>query len=297
MHRVVRALSALVVAYVIVLTKALIANEVPLSMENLELPTIYHSLDVELRISELPPAPSSTFDLSSHTPFCVNGTTPAAPPIPVLSGGTPECVRWEEQELDMMLMYIDLIAVGMERSLAQEFYRQVRCLSRRNVVIDAKSMSWNVCFSYDFSEHVGTLLAHYIKQDFNLRPPVITPTPSPGSGNTLRMINTSKRFLFPYATVGPDNRGLFLLLAFGDANTFRLFSSATSYEQQQQTSCCVSCADDNYFANIEQDQCVLNPFGAHCCHKACKSLGRLRVGVSTSVTYCCEKCNPMPCKT
>lgn len=289
-------LSLIIVAYVTVLAKALSTHEVSFSVENLDLPAVYHALDVELRMSDLPPAPSSSFDLSSHTPFCENRTS-AAPLTPLQSGGATECVRWEEQELDMLLMYMDLIAVGMEQSLAQQFYRQVRCLSRKNVVADARTMTWNVCFSYDFSEHVGTLLAHYIKQDFKLHPPVKTPMPSSEPGNTLRMINSSNHFLFPYATVAPDNRGLFLLFAFGDAEAFRVFSSVESYEQQRQTSCCVSCSDDNYFVNIEQDQCVLNPFGAYCCHKACKSLDRLRVGVSTSVGYCCKECNPKPCQT
>lgn len=303
------------------------ASKNKLSAEDLDPLTrfsaLYHTIHQELNENELPDASDETFDLSSYTPFCSN-TTHRKPPRK--SDKTHECIRWEEQELDMLMMYMDLLAVGMKRSLAQQFYRQIRCLSRQNTVTDPKTLTWSVCFNYDFSKHVGTLLAHYIKQDFKLKSPVAEQLKKEKRNQLLEGTSTlrnsiltsevenepktSSKYLFMSNDVSPneDNRGLYLLLAFANANTFRLFSSYSSsqtspeallhnFQQQEQTSCCGGCPDEeNYFVNIEQDQCALNPFGRHCCHKACKSLARLRVGVSSSISYCCSNSNPTPCK-
>lgn len=261
----------------------------------------------------LPDAPDDSFDLTSYTPFCSSTLLSAGPPPPKKKAVDIECIRWEEHELDMLMMYMDLLAVGMKRSLARQFYRQVRCLSRRNTVMNPDKKTWDVCFTYDYSKHVGILLSHYIKQDAILKSPVKSELQNEklkkqASSRTfsikqlLRMSDTTRSEKNLYVSNGviptDHNRGLFLLLAFAKSNAFRLFTSENLLAfLKEQTSCCDECVDDeNYFANIEQDQCLLNPFGKHCCHKACKSLARLRVGASSSISYCCENSNPSLCK-
>lgn len=268
----------------------------------------------------LPSAPDDTFDLSSYTPFCsaVSAASSQGPPPPKVSKNKKkvdiECLRWEEQELDMLMMYMDLLAVGMKKSLARQFYKQIRCLSRSNTVMNPDKLTWDVCFKYDYSKHVGVLLSHYIKQDAILKSPVenelknekIKKSVRFNNNNnnikqllTMRPLKSSARNLYVSDTVVPTdyNRGLYLLLAFAKSNAFRLFTSNNLLHfLTEQTSCCDECVDDNYFVNIEQDQCLLNPFGKHCCHKACKSLARLRVGASSSISFCCEKSSPSVCK-
>lgn len=252
-----------------------------------------------LRKAQLPSSvkqdTANPVDLSSYTPFCnANIST-----IPIESSlAVPQCVRWEEQEVDMLLMYIDLLAVGMKQTLAEQFYKQIRCLSRANIVPVPHHLAWQVCFTLDYSQHIGTLLSNYVNQDFKLNPPV-EDTDSDESDDTA---SHSSRFMthnFDSSSVTDRNRGSFLLMAFNQDQQFRIYrSSDTSqalYYERTQTSCCESCPDINYFVNIEKNQCLLNPFGKHCCHKACKSLGRLRVGASSSVSYCCLRCNPLPC--
>lgn len=174
-------------------------------------------------------------------------------------------------------MYIDLIAVGMQKTLAKKFYEEIRCLSRSNIRPILSLNAWEVCFFYDFSEVVGKLLGKYVAEDESLL-------------STVRLPSTmSAKFLYGQTT---PQGGSFLLNLFRDASHFRIYEPA---EQKIQTSCCVSCIQDNYFLNIARDVCISDPFGKHCCHKACKSLGRLKIGASSSTNYCCEKITPMTC--
>lgn len=262
----------------------------------------------------LPKAPPSTFDMSSFTPFCQNGGS-LPPPTSFPAGSTQECIRWEEQELDMLLMYLDLVAVGLKQTLARDFYLQVRCLSRRNTVVKQDG-TWEVCFSYDFSEHVGNLLANYILQDMQLNPPVSTSSQSSLPGSTITrflkndgnlLTNMSAMAFAQYSLRRSQaSRSLHLMLAMESSDKFHLYmpvAQATSTRsiqyslvQKKQTSCCAICQDSkNYYPNIEHNQCVMNPFGRHCCHKACKALGRLRVGVASSTSVCCSRSNPTRC--
>lgn len=260
----------------------------------------------------LPKAPPSTFDMSSFTPFCQNGGN-LPPPTSFPAGSVQECIRWEEQELDMLLMYLDLIAVGFKQTLARDFYLQIRCLSRRNTVVKQDG-TWEVCFSYDFSEHVGNLLANYILQDIQLNPPVATSS-LPGSSRFLEKndgnlfltnMSSAKAFVQYSLRRSMAARSLHVVMSMESSANVHLYmpvAQATnarsiqySLVQKKQTSCCTSCADNrNYYPNIEYNQCVLNPFGLHCCHKACKSLGRLRVGVASSTSVCCSRSNPTRC--
>lgn len=285
-------------------------------LRSVKLTNTHREIMTSLKQTRLPSAARletpNTIDLSSYTPFC-NGNL--STPISSISTGlttsplhtiSPQCVRWEEQEVDMLLMYIDLLAVGMKQTLAEEFYKQIRCLSRANIVPVPHYQAWQVCFTADYSQHIGTLLSNYVNQDFKLNPPVEnTDTDTDSMSSTTRRSGILSRqvynnFGYSSAPVTDANRGSFLLFAFNDNHRFRIYRSADSsqarYDERVQTSCCESCTESTYFVNIEKNQCVQNPFGKHCCHNACKSLGRLRVGASTSVSYCCQRCNPLPCK-
>lgn len=278
-------------------SKASKADEIDVSAIHLLHP-VYRQVYENLRMTTLPEMSPDALDLSSYTPFCsVNGTlTPvSAPHLPI--GVNRSCMPWEELELDMLLMYIDLIAVGMTRALAEQFYRQIRCLSRANVRVVPETLAWEVCFSFDFSMHVGTLLAHYIQQDAELNPPVKTASPSPATVNRMEVMNTSRLSL----TEGSVKQTSFtsLLLLFQFAESFRLYRDSNTfqarYDELVKTSCCKSCASPDYFVNLEDMSCVSDPFGKHCCHTACKSLRHLRIGVTTSIYYCCLNSNPQRC--
>lgn len=260
---------------------------------------IYREIHTHLRMTTLPEMPVDEFDLASYTPFCSkNGTlTPvSAPQLPI--GVSTSCVPWEELELDMLLMYIDLVSIGMMRSLAEEFYRQVRCLSRANVRINPDTKEWQVCFSFDFSKHVGTLLANYIQQDMKLNPPVKTVTPTPVVIS--RAVNKlSSGSSLTNESVRQTNSVMNLLLLFQFAGSFRLYRDSNTvearFDELERTSCCKYCANPDYFVNLEYMSCISDPFGKHCCHTACKSLRHLRVGVATSIYYCCLNSNPQRC--
>lgn len=188
----------------------------------------------------------------------------------------------QEHELDMLLMYIDLIAVGMKRTLAESFYKEIRCLSRAHTSSVPNKHAWQVCFDQDYSEIVGALLAKYVSQDFKL------------SGVTGSDLTVSSRFLWGnFGRVNNNNRGSFIMHAFRSGASFRMYHTAT--ETKVQTSCCKRCTKSHYFVNVERSQCLKNPFGRHCCHKACKSLGHLKIGMSSSVSYCCKRCVPLRC--
>lgn len=260
---------------------------------------VYRQIHDILRETTLPEMPVNDIDLTSYTPFCSkNGTlTPvSAPHLPI--GVTRLCMPWEELELDMLLMYIDLISVGMTRSLAEEFYRQIRCLTRTNVRVIPETKEWEVCFSFDFSMHVGTLLANYIQQDAEMKPPVKAASPSPSSINRMEVTNASM-LSFAGESVRQTTSFTNLLLLFQFAGTFRLYRDSNTldarYNELVKTSCCKGCSNPDYFVNLEDMSCVRDPFGKHCCHTACKSLRHLRVGVTTSIYYCCLNSNPQRC--
>lgn len=183
-------------------------------------------------------------------------------------------------------MYLDLISAGMKKELAQLFYEEVRCLSRANINPSPQQNAWEVCFSYDYSELVGNLLAGYVLKDSELFEPLIDPS-------TRTAVNSTSRFFSASAAV--NQKRSFLMTLFGDGQDFRLFGSKR--EQLMQKSCCQTCTSGRYFVNVQRNECLRNPFGKHCCHVACKSLGRLKVGVSSSVSYCCPRCRPQPCET
>lgn len=186
----------------------------------------------------------------------------------------------------MLHMYMDLISVGMDINLAKQFYEEIRCLSRANIFPVPQLRAWEVCFSYDYSELVGNLLANYILRDMAIV------DSHRSSVNVTRIIEpTAERFL-SFGRVNERNRGKFLLYLFSDASSFRAYMAA---EEKMEKSCCRSCPSSSYFVNVGKSQCLRNPFGKHCCHKACKSLARLKIGASSSSSYCCSRCRPLQC--
>lgn len=167
----------------------------------------------------------------------------------------------------MLLMYLDLRKSGLREKLAISFYEEIRCLSRANIkVVDG---GWSVCFSYDFSEVVGNLLAEYVLQDAALQ-----------KGSDV-LVNSARLL---------THGGYYLQSLYGSRAMYYIYPNMIL-----STSCCRRCTNSNYFVNVEEGECLRNPFGTHCCHSACKSLGRLRVGVSSSTRYCCSQCWPMRC--
>ncbi|CAN8075794.1 unnamed protein product [Agarophyton chilense] len=189
----------------------------------------------------LPAAPSVRFDISSFTPFCNNFSFPED--IPSISA---ECLRWEEHELDMLLMYIDLIMVGMDETLARKFYGEIRCLSRANIQPITYLNAWQVCFTYDYSELIGKLLAKYILEDISLSNPVLPPS----SSRIYSTLPIASKFLYGYTSTASTTP--FLFNAFHNYESFRMDDSSTLI-----TSCCKGCADTNYFVNLGVDNCRL----------------------------------------
>lgn len=185
----------------------------------------------------------------------------------------------------MLLMYLDLIAVGMDSGLAMRFYEEIRCLSRANVFPVPQQDAWEVCFSYDYSEMIGNLLSQYVLKDSSLLKTSLS--------STQRLqLNTTRRF-FSLSSAN-SRRNSFLLAVLGDGSNFRLYASQK--QQMLEKSCCEECTSRSYFVNVAKNECLKNPFGKHCCHLACKSLGRLKVGASSSTSYCCNRCRPLACK-
>lgn len=175
----------------------------------------------------------------------------------------------------MLLMYMDLLAVGMDETLARKFYREIRCLSRKHVRSVPHLRAWEVCFKYDYSELVGNLLGRYVKEDLELTE----------SENSLATTTRVSRYSW--------SRSSYLRNLFRDSSAYRIYQGP---QFKAETSCCVSCIHSNYFINLESGQCKRDPFGKHCCHTACKSLGRLKIGASSSTSFCCKRCRPMPCR-
>lgn len=184
------------------------------------------------------------------------------------------CAAWEEQEADMILMLLDLLAQEVPETVAVEFYSEIRCLSRSNLFYDDKSRSFRVCFKKDYSRIVGQLLAKYIRPVFD----------ELDRETSLKSLNPSVKFSVP-TTVR-------------NADVDAVFAQLSAAEQKQLTlanSCCRKCATTGYFVNFQISMCVNNPTGAHCCHTVCKSLDRLKIGMSNSVGYCCPDLYPQYC--
>lgn len=228
------------------------------------LPIAYREIIEELSTT-VPLVNRNAVNLASFTPFCHKFQKPRA--LPKIA---EECVRWEEHELDMMLMFIDLMATGMEETLAKNFYKEIRCLSRAHIREIPEFKAWEVCFHYDYSAVIGGLLSKYVKEDDTLLQDKDT-------------LKTSSRW----------GMHSFLFNMFSDGQYFRVFGIRN---QQKETSCCVACPRTSHFVNLEAGDCESNPFGRHCCHKACKSLGRLKVGASSGTSFCCKRCLPMSCR-
>lgn len=186
----------------------------------------------------------------------------------------------------MLHMYLDLIAVGMDVNLATQFYEEIRCLSRANIFPIPQLRAWEVCFSYDYSELVGNLLANYVLRD------MAVVNSNKKSVNVSRNAEPMAQRFLSFGVVNSRNRASFLLTLFGDASFFRAYKAA---EEKREKSCCPSCPSSSYFVNVEKSQCLRNPFGKHCCHNACKSLARLKIGASSSTSYCCNRCRPLQC--
>lgn len=186
----------------------------------------------------------------------------------------------------MLLMYIDLIVTGMDETLAKKFYGEIRCLSRENIQRLTHLNAWQVCFSYDYSELIGNLLAKYINEDIELTNPTLF---LPTSSRTPSSLPAFSKFLYGYKRSYSSS---FLLNVFHKSNTFHHYRSS---RLRSQTSCCKACAQVNYFVNLGANECRYNPLGRHCCHLACKSLSHLKIGAASSINYCCSRSAPKTC--
>lgn len=185
----------------------------------------------------------------------------------------------------MLLMYIDLLSVGVNEGSARQFYSEIKCLSRANARWMDHIPAIEVCFYYDYSQYVGTLLARYIAQDLDLGSPLVSE----------KKLNESlphqSRLLFGRVT--DTNRGSFLLNLFRHVDNVRTFPKD---RKKLMTSCCTGCHNRNYFVYLEEGVCMKDPFGKNCCHKGCMSLRHLKIGVGSSMRYCCRRCQPQICR-
>ena len=186
------------------------------------------------------------------------------------------CVSWAEMEVDILVMYLDLIAEGVPTKTAISFYSEIRCLSRSNLVFNNKANQLNVCFRKDYSRVVGKLLAKYVE-------PVFSELDIDASDNILT--TSSRMVLLNHTTVRQSEY---------DA----LFSSLNLNQKvatSLATSCCPACASTRYFPYFTANLCVTKPNGPHCCHTVCKALERIKIGMSESVSYCCPDLHPQRC--
>lgn len=167
-------------------------------------------------------------------------------------------------------MLLDLLGEGVPRRAATAFYAEIRCLSRANLYVDPKTKLLNVCFRRDYSKLVGELLAKYVEPVFSeLGTEVAT------NENVLR---TSSRT--------------------ADADTRRLLAEISANQKlavSVKSSCCRTCFSSRYFVFFKNNMCVQRPTGSHCCHTVCKSLQRLKIGMTESVAYCCPDLYPQKC--
>lgn len=189
------------------------------------------------------------------------------------------CVSWAEMEVDILVMYLDLIAEGVPTKTAIAFYSEIRCLSRSNIVFNNKANQLNVCFRKDYSQVVGKLLAKFVE-------PVFSELDVDASDNIL---TTTSRVILMNYTANLAIRQSEFDDVFDSLNTNS--KAATSLS----TSCCPSCASTRYFPYFTTNLCVTKPNGAHCCHTVCKALERIKIGMSESVSYCCPDLHPQVC--
>ncbi len=187
------------------------------------------------------------------------------------------CVSWAEMEVDMLVMYLDLIAHGVPTKTAISFYAEIRCLSRSNLVFNNKASQLNVCFRRDYSEVVGKLLAKYVE-------PVFSELDVDASDHILA--TSSRVVLLNFTTAVRQSEF---------DSVFDSLSQNPGAARSLSTSCCPTCASTRYFPYFTTNLCVTKPNGPHCCHTVCKALDRIKIGMSESVSYCCPDLHPQVC--
>lgn len=168
------------------------------------------------------------------------------------------------------MLLLDLLAERVPKNVAMDFYTEMKCLSRRNLVIDKKTKELKVCFRRDYSKVVGQLLAKHVEPVFDEMGTAVS--------TNKNILHTSSRVI--------------------DAQTKQLLDELATNEAEAldlENSCCRTCYSTRYFVHTKPKMCVSTPKGAHCCHTVCKSLQRMQVGMSESVTYCCPDLHPQRC--
>lgn len=224
--------------------------------------------------------------LADLSPFCKDlaSATVSLPPT------ATECIHWEEQELDMLLMFLELSASGVQQQVASQFYDEIRCLSRSNIRFDIKNAVWEVCFEKDYSEIVGQLLGRYIlSTGTGIRLQVLA-RPEMGRAHPDSFEDSTDDFL--HLSGADTSRVLFMnFLTSNNAAQIASFSMLST----PKVDCCRACSSIQYFPNAGSTSCVQEPFGRHCCHNACKSLQHLRIGASSSTHHCCPFVYPTHC--
>jgi hypothetical protein len=148
------------------------------------------------------------------------------------------------------------------------------CLSRSNIVIKPgpnATVIWDVCFSNDYSAQIGELLA-----DIILRTPSLT-ADNAAANVTARVLEmeTATR-----------------AVQFYDIMASKVFRAGFYIGD----SCCKTCIKRSYFPYLLANTCRIDPFGNNCCHITCKSLNRLRMGMTIAVQPCCKRLKPTKCK-
>ncbi len=167
----------------------------------------------------------------------------------------------------MVMMLMDLLSKGVPSATATAFYSEIRCLSRSNIE-KHKGGAVRVCFRRDYSKVVGELLAKYVK-------PVLPD------------IEKSGDEAVPAVSRVSDDRDV--------DHIFDELNAESDDPATEENSCCNSCYTDRYYPYLAYEMCVKAPYGDHCCHTVCKALERVKVGMDTSVSYCCPKLYPQPC--
>lgn len=172
----------------------------------------------------------------------------------------------------MLMMLLDLLAEDVPKHIATAFYSEIRCLSRSNLVFDIRTGTWVVCFMNDYSQAVGELLAKYVDATIV----------SAITREVSEDIMSTSAHLMSHSTFFQD-----LLKQLNLGQSVRRGSI--------EDSCCRACFSSRYFAHLSHGVCGTNPFGRNCCHNICKSLSRLRIGMSHSVGFCCPRLYPQYC--
>jgi hypothetical protein len=178
----------------------------------------------------------------------------------------------QEHELDLLLIYFELLSDDIPKESARLFYQEMVCMSRSHIVTKRgpkNTIVWNVCFANDYSDIIGTLLADIVSRTIALQDPSLDEAARYMEESTVRMGSP----FFDIMASKSIRAGFYL----GD-------------------SCCKQCKIRSYFPYLSPNTCRNNPFGKNCCHKSCKSLSRLRMGMAIAVKPCCMKLKPQKCK-